>query len=57
MPKEYKSQSARDAQEMGYGDESYWNHLDEIAAEHYAKGIKDAYTQSLADALRGNEGD
>jgi hypothetical protein len=52
----YKSQAAREAQLLGYGDKSYWDYLDEAALEHYAKGLADAYMQSLGDALRGNEG-
>lgn len=64
MSKQYKSASAREAQAIGYGTESYWDYLDEAAAEHYAyrsdvypNGIEDAYTASLADVLRGNDGD
>lgn len=53
----YKSRAAREAQEMNYGTESYWQYLDDSAAEDFAKGIKDAYTQTLAEALDGNDGD
>lgn len=61
---QYKSQAARDAQAMGYGDKSYWDYLEKSASEHYAyrsdvypNGIENAYTQSLSEALMGNEGD
>lgn len=57
MRREYKSQAAKDAQAGDYGDESYWNYLDEHAAELHAKGIGDAYTRSLSEALAGNDGD
>jgi hypothetical protein len=61
---EYKSQSARDAQKMGYGAKSYWDYLDKAAQEHYEyymargdeKTANEMLTQSLSDALRGNEG-
>lgn len=55
--REYKSVAAREAQAMPYGDKSYWDYLDEHAVELFAKGVKDAFTRSLADSLRGNEGD
>jgi len=53
----YRAQSAREAQEMGYGSETYWNYLEQAAQEHYVKGVKDAFTASLSDVLRGNDGD
>lgn len=53
----YKSQVARDAQAAGYGDERYWRSLDEHAAELSAKGVEDAYTRTLSEALIGNDGD
>ncbi len=52
----YKSQAARDAQAHNYGDESYWDYLDTHAVELASKGVSDALTRSLSDALRGNEG-
>lgn len=63
--KQYKSQSARDAQEAGYGSESYWDQLDQSAQEHYEyfMGHGDPvkaqrmFTQSLGEALTGNESD
>jgi hypothetical protein len=54
--KEYRAQSARDAQATSYSDKSYWNYLEETAIEHYGKGVTDAFTQSLSDALQGNDG-
>lgn len=60
----YKAQSARDAQNMGYGGESYWEYLDRAAAEasdywrRHGDEDKAAQmmTRSLSEALRGNEG-
>ncbi len=60
----YESQSARDAQASGYGGPSYWDYLDQAAAEHadYFRRHGDEgraaemMTQSLGEALRGNEG-
>lgn len=62
---EYKSQAARDAQRMNYGNKSYWDTLDEAAKRHHdyfvAKGdLKTAelmFTRSLSEALVGNDGD
>src|SRR5215510_12721234 len=34
-PKTYKAQSARDAQAAGYGDESYWDYLENSAYESH----------------------
>lgn len=63
--KQYKSQCARDAQRFGYGDERYWDELDEGAQRHYdyfmARGdtatAEEMLTRSLSQALMGNEGD
>jgi len=55
--KRYRAQCARDAQRMEFGPESYWDALEESALEHYRKGVKDALTESLAEALEGNERD
>lgn len=61
---EYKSLSAREAQAAGHGSKSYWDYLDQSAQEHYDYFMKKGdpvtaesmFTQSLSDALRGNEG-
>jgi hypothetical protein len=61
----YKSQAARDAARTGYGDESYWRYLDQSAQEHYdyfmARGDRERaarmLTESLSQALMGNDGD
>lgn len=60
----YEAQSARDAQASGYGDKSYWDHLDQSAQEHCAYFIGKGdevmarlmLTQSLGDALIANNG-
>jgi len=60
----YKSQSARDAQAMGYGSESYWSYLDEHAQQLHDYFMRHGdtvtanamFTRSLGEALRGNEG-
>jgi hypothetical protein len=57
FPDEYKSLAAREAQQAGYGTQSYWEHLDASAEEMDAKGIPNAFTRTLAEALRGNNGD
>jgi hypothetical protein len=62
---EYKAQSARDAQTTSYGDKSYWDYLEQAAQEHYEYFMRHGdpttaermLTQSLSDALRGNDGD
>lgn len=62
---DYKSRSAREARDSGYGDRSYWDYLEQSAHEHHDYYIRhgdqkladEMFTQSLADALRGNEGD
>ena len=53
----FKSLAAREAQKANYGDASYWEYLDRHAEELFAKGVKDALTRTLAEALKGNEGD
>jgi len=61
----YKSQAARDAQASGYGNEDYWEYLDDHAQELHDKFMargdettaKLMLTQSLSEALMGNEGD
>jgi hypothetical protein len=61
----YQSQSARDAQARGYGDESYWAYLDRAAFEkcaYYtrqgdAEKAAEMITRSLSEALAGNDGD
>ena len=63
--KKYKSQAARDAQRGNYGDSSYWQYLDDSAKEHseyfkkrgFDKEAKRMLTQSLSDALQGNNGE
>ena len=65
MPTPLKSQAARDAQSMGYGNEDYWKYLDESAqakSDYYkGKGEKGEaekqLTQPLSEALKGNEGE
>ena len=53
----YKSQEARDAEAMSYGDRSYWDYLEESALDYARRGvIPNALSRSLSDALRGNEG-
>jgi hypothetical protein len=64
-PPDYKSQAARDARDAGYGDKCYWDHLEQIAHEHHAyfmrhgdpKKAGEMFTESLSEALRGNDGD
>lgn len=61
----YKAQAARDAAEMGYGDEGYWEYLDQSAAEKYdyymERGMPDManhmLTRTISQALMGNDGD
>lgn len=60
----FQSQSARDAEEMNYGKESYWQYLDQHAFElrdyFLRKGdpvqAKEMMTRSLSDSLKGNDG-
>ncbi len=62
--KQYKAQSARDAQRTGYGSPSYWDYLEahalELRAYYLAKGdpvmAERMLTDDLSEALRGNEG-
>lgn len=64
VPREYVSQSARDAQPMGYGDASYWTYLDthaqELAATFRARGnhaeAERMLSRSLSESLAGNDG-
>jgi hypothetical protein len=56
IARDYFSRSAKDAVRSNYGDRSYWNYLDAHAAELAEKGIEDAYTRTLSEALQGNEG-
>lgn len=61
----YTAQSARDAQRTNYGGKSYWDYLEESAhrqSQIYRDRNDSAnallmLTQSLSDALRGNDGD
>lgn len=61
----YESQAARDAEKQGHGDRKYWDYLDchAAAASKYYMARGDAekarfmLTRSLAESLRGNEGD
>lgn len=63
-PRVYRSQSARDAQAMGYGSSSYWDSLEAHAFKlrdyYQAKGdtakADQMLSRSLSEALRGNEG-
>jgi len=60
----FKSQAARDAQRMNYGDLYYWEYLDESCIEHskYYNDIgnkklaKEMLTRSLVESLQGNDG-
>lgn len=62
---DYVSQSARDAQASGYGDERYWSYLDEAAKRHHDYWLRHGdperaqqmLTESLSQALAGNDGD
>lgn len=63
--KQYKSQAARDAQAMNYGNETYWQYLDDSALENAAyykkignnKKASEMLTRSLQEALQGNNGE
>lgn len=65
MAVEYRSQAARDAQAMNYGNESYWLHLEQHAfelrgrflAEQNWSMADEMLNRSLSEALRGNDGD
>lgn len=60
----YKARAARDAEASGYGDRDYWDYLDQSAQEHHAyfmargdtEQAEKMLTQSLSEALRGNDG-
>lgn len=54
---EYGARCARDAQAGNYGDRRYWDYLQASSVEHYEKGVIDAFTQTLSEALKGNDGD
>ena len=54
---EYTAQAARDAQASGYGGAKYCAYLEEHALELHAKGVQDALTRGLCEALAGNDGD
>ena len=64
-PSGYKSRAAQDAATSGYGGPDYAAYLDQAAQEHYdyfmAKGdeerANEMMTRTLAEALRGNDGD
>ena len=61
----FKSQAARGAQASGYGEERYWAYLEYACLSHrdyYLERGDQAsadrvMTESLGDALRGNNGD
>ena len=63
--KQYKSQAAKDAQQSNYGNESYWDMLEETAFRHAAyfkkMGREDVanemITRSLGESLQGNDGE
>jgi hypothetical protein len=57
MKLNYKSLAAQQAQKANYGTQAYWDYLDKHAQELLEKGVVDALTRSLADALKGNDGD
>lgn len=60
-----RSRSARDAQTSGYGNDGYWQYLDQSAQEHHdyfmARGAAEMaelmFTRTLSESLMGNEGD
>lgn len=64
MKKNYKSQTARDAEKIKYGNGSYWDYLEETAIqyrEYYlSREMPDLaekmMTRSLEEALQGNDG-
>ena len=61
----YQAQSARDAQRIGYGGESYWDYLEETAMRHRdyyaARGMIDdanrMMSRTLSESFAGNDGD
>jgi hypothetical protein len=52
----YKYLAAQQAEESGYGDESYWQGMDDHTDELLAKGY-DVRDQNLGERLAGNDGD
>ena len=62
---EYTSRAAQDAQAYGYGGPSYWASLDEsaqrahdyFAARGHTAMAARMLSRTLAEALRGNDGD
>jgi hypothetical protein len=60
----YSSQSARDAEESGYGDRSYWDYLEQAAWDNRDYWLRHGeiakaaqmLTRSLSESLMGNEG-
>lgn len=62
--KKYESRCARDARKQKYGDESYWDMLEESALRHskYYRDhglnamAKKMLTRTLGEALSGNDG-
>lgn len=65
MSEAYEAQAAKDAQAANYGDESYWAYLDDSAKRHHAYFLARGdeaqavrmMTQTLSEALRGNNGE
>lgn len=63
--KKYTAQSAIDSSKSGYGDESYWDYLEQSAIEHrdyfLRKGDKktaeEMMTRNLGQCFIGNDGD
>lgn len=53
----YKAVSAQQAQAANYGNVAYWDYLEKHAEELAEKGVKDAFTRTLSEALVGNDGD
>lgn len=61
---EYTVQAAIDAQAQGYGDARYWDYLEEIGKEYYAKFMakglektaRKMMTRSLSESLQWNDG-
>ncbi len=59
------SQAARDAKAQGIGGQNYWRYLDRSAQEHFdfymGQGdeatAKSMLTQTLGEALQGNDGE
>jgi len=51
----YKYPAAQQA--YAYAGKSYADYIERITAEHVAKGFTHCATQSLGEALAGNDGD